>query len=362
MADYFVTVGGVILQNVLNIRVTRETTSSASNCELILANTQLTSLPLLEKGTVLKVFANKNIATADEDSLIGTYVLLNYEISEDARTIKYLCTDKTWQMLSRIFVGDEAGTVPELVNLIVQRVTQDGSSQTNTQTEIAQTRSDGTAFPSTTAISATKTAYDLLLQLSSTSETGDKRPYIFWFDENEKFYWKYPSDVIEGGVLAFEDADVLEMSFDKPESESVTMVIYDAGLDKVDNSILGFYLKPDAGSIEGKMIYEPMVEISRDIRESLERQGLYAGISNDNFVALCESFANAIAESIVYNYARGLWNANVKHRGQKFAIGGLYTIKGLGITQTLRLIRIVHTMDRGGWVTQLTFEQDPSEL
>ena len=59
-----------------------------------------------------------------------------------------MCGDKTYLMLSKVFVGDEEDTVDAIVNTIVQRVNQDGSTPSPVTAYIDSTRSDTTAFPS----------------------------------------------------------------------------------------------------------------------------------------------------------------------------------------------------------------------
>lgn len=366
--DYLITSGGVQVSNIIDIRVIRQMTAGNTTAEIIVSSSggrnQFGGLPVLTESTLLTIYASKtNVDTANPLHRLGTFVVNNFEVSPDARTIKYVCTDKTFQMLNRIYVADETDTVDELVYNVVQRINQNGVDQNSVVTNIDSTRSDGSAFPSVSIFSAKKTAYDQISELSATSVTGDNRPYIFYYDENEQFHWVYPGNTTTGSI-SYGSQGIVDMKFSKKETDIVNMVIYDAGEDKNGNSILGFYLKPDAGSIKGRMHYEPMVTISQYEKEALGDTA-YAAISNEDFIALCDAKAQARSETIVYNYSRGLWEATVNVRGNRYDIAGLYALDAVdfGFPQNnLRLERITHTLNKDGWQTTLGYVQDPDEL
>ena len=364
--DYKLIYNGVEMPNVVSARITRQLNADASTMEVLIYNhaygAVFGGVPIYERGGTIKAYASSESVDLDtSDELIGTYTIVDYEMSPDARTITLTCTDKTYQMLSRIFVGDETLPTNELVEKVVARINQDGYTQTPIVTNVATTKSNGEPFPTQSLVSATRTAYDILLELSGTSYTEDKLPYIFWFDENNVFHWVYPANVTVG-TLSYGNQNIYEMKFQKSDSQIVNMVIYDAGLDKNDNSILGFALKEDAGSIEGKMIYQPMTKIAERFKALFQANGSYDSMTNDEFVSICEYVAKSRAETIIYNWAKGLWEATLQVKGAKYAIGSLYTIEATlhGLPATpMRMQTITHTLDKGGWNTTLKLQQDP---
>lgn len=351
----------------VTIRVTRTGKAKTNTAEVIIdlynnssyiVDGELTILP----DEIVKIYAAQgDVDTTNSAHLLGTYVVLNHEIQSDARTVKIFLGDKTYNMLSKIWAGDESATPNTIVNTIVQTINEDGSSATPITTDIDSTKSTGAAFSSIEYFSSYKTAYEAISEISQVDLTGDDRPYLFWFDENDKFYWKYPGQTLESDEFSYGVSPVLNMKIQKAESESIAMIIYNAGNDKNGDAYLGFYLDPEAGTIKKRMKYQPMTDISKQVTKDLTDAGTYAGTSNSDFQALLKARADARSRAIVQQVGTGLWEAKVTVGGTKWDFGALYNVDAVlvGFPKTpLRLNRIVHTMDKKGWVTTLEFLED----
>ena len=362
---------GIILSNVISVRVTRTLKAKTNKLELVLHNRNGVAMEdgviKYKPDEVIKVYAaNGDVDTSNSAHLIGTFQILDGSFDAKTNTVKLNCIDKTYNMLSKLYVGDENAPVNEIIENIVQTINENGETITPIRTHIASTRSDNTPFPTKTYTSVYKTAYDAITELSQIDYTEDSREYIFWFDENNEFYWVYPDDddtPSQTFKLGYEP--VLEMKLKKSESETISMVIYNAGNDKNDNAWLGYYLDPFATSIKNRMLYQPMIDISRDLKAELIRNGTYDTISNEDYVEILDNRAKARARSIVSKVGQGLWEADIDIRGEKYTPGTIYGVDasklGLG-TLNLRLTRVVHIMDRNGWLTKLTLKEDPEKL
>lgn len=357
---------GVEMDNVISIRVTRTLNAKSNSTEILLDNQNSTAVEdgeiIYKPDETIKVYgANGTIQTSNNAHLIGVYTILNHEIDPKAKVVKLNCGDKTYLMLSRVFIGDEIGTVDAIVNTIVQRTNQTGAGAAEITTDIDSVRSDSSAFPTIEFTSVKKNAYECISELSQTNYTLDNRAYMFWFDENGKFFWKYTGQTPVGTLTDTADP-IVEMKISKTESQKLSMLIYDAGEDKNGSSIIDFYLKPDAGSITGRIKYHPMIAIAKDLKRRYIAAGTYAAMSNNTFIENVTLEARAKAQAIVDKVGIGLWEVNAVSVGQKYDMGDLYQVssplQGFPATN-LRLDRVVHRMDRDGWTTLLTLTEDP---
>lgn len=370
MKEYKVYHEGVELTNIIDIRVTKTLNAKSNSAEIVLDNYAGAAVIggniKYKPDDIIKIYAADGIVDINNiNHLIGTFNILNINIYPENKTVKLTCGDKTYVMLSKIFVGDENRTINTLINLIVQRVNQNGGSNSgNVVTHIASTTSTGGAFPTIQFASAYKTAYDCIAELSQPENTGDKRAYLFWFDENGEFWWQYPSLT---PVYTFTNGvdPVINMSMSKTEAESIAMIIYDAGLDKNDTTILGFYVDPNAGTIKNKVKYQPMTDIAKLFKRQFQNAGTYTGMSNSQFTSYCEAAAIARCTSLISKVGQGLWQITMNVDGAIYSPGPLYSVSASedGFpTSNLRLERVVHTMNKNGWGTLLTLTQDPSEV
>jgi hypothetical protein len=354
------------LTNVTSIRVTRTGEAKNNTADIILDNINESFVAdgefKFKVDEVIKIYAsNGNVDKNNSAHLIGTYTIINYSLAPDAASATLKCVDKTYNMLVKLWAGDKTDTPPNIIETVVQTVNEDGTSATPLTTSIASTDSSGGSFTNVDYFSTYKTAYEVISELSQPQYTGDDRSYIFWFDENDTFYWEYPNQTTSG-TLTFGSDPVLTMKTDKTESDAISMVIYNAGADKDGNDVLGFYLDPEAGSIKNRMAYQPMTDISKLLKKKFTDAGTYGSLTNAAFTAELDSAAVARSEAIVRRVGQGLWESIVDVDGEKYSYGDLYTVDATdqGFPATpVRINRIVHVMNKNGWKTRLTLRQDP---
>jgi hypothetical protein len=353
-----------LLENIVDIRITRVKDAKSNSCEIILNNRARNLIAegsmKLKIGTTLQVFATEGIVDiTDTTHLLGTFDILNVEYQPSARTVKLICGDKTYKMLTTLYSRDITDTVDNIVFNVVQSSQQTGDTQNSITTNIVSTKSDGvTALPSKQYTSVWKTSYDVLTELSQTDYTEDTKPYIFWFDPDDTFHWTYQSDTPESETFSFGSDPVIEMKLTKKEAESIKMVIFDAGTDLNGNQILDFYNDPNAGTIKNAIKFQPMTDIAERLKQDTTI------IDNDIFRQKAIDQGKAEAKRIIDKGGRGLWEATITIVGKHYTPGKLYTVTApqMGFSaRNLRLDRVVHTLNKNGWSTQLTLVEDPSE-
>lgn len=330
-------------------------------------NVQDSSELIYDNGESFKLYAAKdgklNYSNLTSANLLGTHVINDQEISPDGHFVKFVCTDKTYEMLSKIYiVKDVTDTVDGLVENIVQTIGDtDGTTTTPVTTHIATTRSDSSAFPSTRYTSVYNTAFEAVEELSQTDYTGDNLPYVYWFDENDEFWWEYPSSVAEVTEFTHGYDPVRELKTGRKDAEAVSMVIYNAGNDLNGTPIWNFYVDPAASSLKGRIKYVPMIDIEKKFKSLYAAEITAETLTNAQFIALCESAAQARASTFVSVAQRGLFTADVIADGDNYALGSLYYVSApkYGFSKKmLRLVRIVDTFDKNGWESRLTFQED----
>ena len=355
------------LDNVIDVRITIQKDGKNNTAEFILDNSRQQGLDtageiIYQTGESFTVYAADGVVdTADSTHLLGIYNLKDPSFDAQTRKIKFTASNRTYDMLASVFVGLEQDTVPNIIDLIVQRTRYDGTTTTPVTTDIDALDSTGGAFPTIDFASNFKTSVDAILELSQPSMTGDTQPYQFWFDENDTFHWHFPGTTVEATTLEFGVEPVLDMKGKKAESETIAMIIYNAGEDKSGDGIVFYEVNPDATSLDNIQMYQPWTDISRDLEDKFTKDVTYAGMSNATFIANCKTAAIARAQRIFLEQAGTNWEITVNSRFQNYDIGGLYLVKGtnLGLPGiNLRLDRIVYKFNMKEVSALLTLKED----
>jgi len=244
-----------------------------------------------------------------------------------------------------------------------------------------------------------------------------KRPYFFYVDENNNAHWEYPSTTSSnyeisvgatgpiGGDSIYHELNSGKLK--KAIFDIVNMVIFNAGDDFNGNGILDYYYDPTTGSNKLKPVYKPMTDIAEKwkkleiyrgldvapvdytlnndtgklIRDGRKYDATYsfkpiwadasgdASIDNDN--DLNESLriqsskeGKTRASEITQKRANPRWKGTISLKGYKYALGNLITFNDSfhGISDALiRITDIQHSINKGGWYTTLTVEEDAEE-
>jgi len=362
--DYFPlgSTTGTQLQNVLDIRITRTGSATDNKAEVILTSVQGAGIAegavIYKADEAFKIYAAQgDIDITNVAHLMGTYTILDSSIDIQARTITIMLMDRTYDVLSKIYVGDLNDTVPNIIANVYQTVSNDRSALTN----IATVKSDASSFASIEYYVFNKTAYEVLNDLSQPNFTGDDRTYIFWVDETDTLNWVYPGQTPESQAFAAGSDPLIATKIAKSESNVVSMIIYNAGPDKDGNDYVDFYLAPNADAIKGRMRYEEMRYLSKDLAVT----SFWTSSTNAQVQTELKIRAEDNGRRIVNQIGTGLWQASLTVEGGQYDFGGLYNVEAPDFgfpTTLLRLDRITHTMNKNGWSTTLTLKQDAESL
>lgn len=359
---------GIEVDFITDVRITLVSQAKSNSAEITLSNyaSNLTPNGELKYNVddIFKIYATKGLVDInDANALIGTFFIKNIAFQPENKTITLTCGDHTYDLLNRSFPMDYNGeTSPNIIYNIIQTIPNDGTEQYSVTTDMASTKSDGSAFPTFDYANVNKTAYEVILNLSQPEYTGDKQEYLFWFDQNNIFHWVYPNTTIESNKLSYGSEPIIKMKGGRTETDTISSVIYNAGNDLVDVSITDLYHNDNATSTNIK--YTPMIDIAKKYKRKFsDGNGGYT-ITNDTFIAICKIDAVARSKSIIRNVGTGLWKADIEVKGDHYTIGKLYTVEdniNNFESQILRIKRIVHTLNKNGWTTKLSLEQDPEE-
>lgn len=365
------------LNSVIDVRVTRVLDAKNNILELILDGYSGVLVQsgefVIKPDDTIKVYATEGFVDKNNNEhLMGIYTVLNTEIQPDGRTFKLTAADKTYLMLSKVYaIRDLEDTINNHVEAIVQTINETGVTQEPITTVIDNVRSDSSDFPTTRYTSAYKTAYDAIDELSQTAYTGDNYPYMFWFDEDDTFHWEYPGQTPESDTFVYGQGSVIKMKVAKTEAESISMIIYNAGEDLNASDRIEFKLDPTAGSVKNRIKYNPWLDISQLVRQGLkdqfdladtENSTLLTVITNEDFIDLLDERAVSRCMNVFAKVGQGLWSTDIDVDGLRYTPGKFYTVSSseFGFPPTnLRLIRIVHTLNKNGWLTKLELREDP---
>ena len=142
----------------------------------------------------IKIYLSDSPTTSSDMILSASITEIKETKDETGPVIVLNCVDKTVLLLSRAVVGQWTDTAPEIIKKIVKFATQGANREFRIDpSDVASTKSDGSAFSSISYSVLYKPAYEAILEVSQIGNTGDDRAYIFWVDENDVFHWKYPS-------------------------------------------------------------------------------------------------------------------------------------------------------------------------
>lgn len=353
---------GTELKNLVSARVTKERKATSNVCELILSTSYSDFLSdgdlKYKPDETLKVYANDGLVDVNNAShLMGVFTIQNPEITPDARTITLQAMDKTYDVLSKIWLADVNDTLPNIIQNMYDWITNTRGAAT----VIDSTRSDGSAFTNIEYFSAMKTAYEVMQEISQPNYTGDDREYLFWVDENGVLYWTYPGQTPLEQRFTYGSAEVVRLKAGRTESNVVSMIIYNAGKDLNGNNFVDFYLDPNATQIKGRMMYQEMLNISKDLQETT----FWTTATNEQVQNELKRRAEDNCRRIVNAIGTGLWEVQLTTKGKRWQIAQLHNINAADFgfpTRPLRVNRIVHRFDKGGWETDLVFEEDVEAL
>jgi hypothetical protein len=352
------------LRNTMVVNCTRSVNAGSNAIDITLSNYNNECYTdgeiKYKQNDILKVYATEGfVNVSNSNHLIGIYTVQDYSENAEANTIKLIGTDLTYNILNKIYIGTPTDkTVDQVVSTVVQFVNMgNGDSSVPVTTNIDSVDSNGDAFPTISYSSSNKTAYEVLLELSQTTMTGDNMNYSFWFDENLVFHWIYPN-LTPVDTFIYGTLPTLTMKTQRQETTTVSTIIYNAGTNKNGTGIQRIYHDPTSTSYASK--YLPMTRIADDARLQLGTVA-YDAMTNDEFTNYVLLSAIPKAEAYIGQVGRGVWEASITAQGNRYQINGLYGVqfgRSAISTRTMRLITILHKFGADGWQSTLTFEED----
>jgi len=347
------------INNILDVRVTINTASESDACEVLLPYRPYTQNGdiIFTTGEKLQVYF-KNDGLIDRDNpdisdLIFTASVEDFEKQISSGTLKLICTNLTYNLLSSLFNQDVVDTPNKIVDLIVQNADPNGIDQTTVPVNIQATKSNGDPFDNVNFVSAWKTSYDCIAELSGIENTGDDQEYLFWFDPDGTFNWIYPPSDLESLEITY-NSGIKDIKHTRSDVETVAMVIYNAGPDLNGVDTYGFVYNEFAENIKGAVRYYPMLDISKSLKKIN-----YSPSDNNEFIKEQNRQATIEAQNVIKKYSGGVDKTTCILQGQKVNVAKLHTVKSPMFPQKeLRLTRVVHTFNRNGWETKLELEED----
>jgi len=316
--------------------------------------------------------------SSDAATANATYILLSGEISELAPTfnqnellVKFSLIDKSTALLDKMIYVNLNDTTDNMVKTVVKKASENKSNEGAfgsgnesydiSVTNVNTTNSLGEAFPTKTFSSRYKPAYQMLEELSQIEYTGDDKPYYFWVDANNNFYWKYPSGTTDATIDTTSSDDVVEESFSKNEDDAVNFIIFNAGKDKNDNGILFYDYNEETDVAALKMAYKDWSEIANaEMRDDLNFD--WAGSTNTQVRTEAKNRGVARCQALFSKSGQLKWKGKCVLRGDKSWNPGQlidYTSTKCGIiNQKLRVTDVTQSLNSKGWYTTLELEED----
>lgn len=419
------------LTDVQKVNARKGTDIKHNTMEFTLQNNSSVSRSYVENNTVLfSPEQDVEFYCAYDDGTLGSLVdpsnlvfsgrVVEFEGSvDDAKTpLKVVCSDSSFIVLNKNWVGSETDTPPELIKGIIGFVNDSVTSVgkrvsaelTSSGGEIAALDSDDNAFSDYSISKVFKPAYEVIQELSQPDATGDPAPYRFHVDRNNVFHWFYPDDSVEHVMIEGETGAPNEVSYQHPISgalEEVTdsnshkilnfklkkavydvtnFIIYKAGQDLNDVQILDFKFDSTSGSPVTKDAYRSWEDISRGLKRAEEETGnlsldkndeysivnssgttswgeSYSSSSdyNDKFVARCKLIAASRAEALFQKTGSPRYKGKIELQGRNLydANDALFFVSAReGIRTFLRVSDVQHNVSDDGWFTTLQVEEE----
>ncbi len=240
------------------------------------------TLKVAEDQTIEVYYDEDTAITKSNEQLIitGKVNEIKPKLSGDKNIIGVKARDHTYLMLNRLWSKNyPSGTIDNASEVIINVVQHISSNQAGgfhiSTNNVAITQSDSSAFPTlgsgnTPTIELVfKTIYEWVQTLSQPEYTGEDKGMLFWVDKDLDLHWVYPTTTTTGSLTEGRD-DIIAYNFTKSTDSRINMVIYTAGKDKTGASILWYYFDPQVETKQFAFKFQPMEDVSRDYRRSIE--------------------------------------------------------------------------------------------
>ena len=175
----------------------------------------------------------------------------------------------------------------------------------------------------------------------------------------------------------------------KKTFDIINFIIYNAGNDLESKGIVSYYFDSSSSFSKEKSTYKPWTDIAKKLKNLEEAIGNITqnadgtvtidvssgttswGVAytndteyNDEFIIQANRLAAARSKKLVRNTGNVRWKGTITIRGKRIAPGILarWTSNSVGVQQQfLRVSKLQHNIDKSGWSTTISLEEDEQE-
>ena len=351
----------------------------------------------------------------------GRVVEFKCKTEEATAPITLKCSDSTYIAMNKLWVGDESGTPPQLIEKIIsfinhglptaKKVTATLSATLPTPNgRIASVKNNASAFAQAKLAKVFKPAYEAINDLSQPSVTGELVPYRFHVNRNNEFTWFYPSDaakhVLTEGVqipqtktyvhpitrssTVVTDAvghNIKSVDMTYAVYDVVNFIIYKAGSSLDNSQILDFSYDATSGAPTTKDSFRNWEDIARTIKLSEKNVGNLTHVKEDEytvavssgttswgqayssaadyktkFIAVCKLLASARAQAEFRKTGNPRWKGTIEVRGENSFDANdtcIFSSSRHGIQNVfMRITELQHSITKSGWFCTLTLDEE----
>jgi len=238
--------------------------------------------------------------------------------------------------------------------------------------------------------------------LFDTSGNIEKRSYTFYVDKFKYYHWFYPYNTADHTLTEGENR-ITSIKLTRSKLKAFNMIIFDCGPDCYGRRIINYAFNENTVEKELKIKFETYNEISTTLKQAnkalyeddLAWSGTVAATTNykddnafpdswpsdykaswsDSFTTYTDtsfntafrtqatSEAQEFAKRVMLENLNPLWAGRITLKGiGTYVAGDLISLTSSSFnlnSQELRITDVSHKLDKSGWFTTLTVEEDP---
>lgn len=183
-------------------------------------------------------------ATANDLLFDGLISEVRWELESGGRRMSVIGFNLTQELLgSLVSVREmsESFNASDIIEQVLNTVNNNNAATVGDEryiefdnSSVAQTKEDSSAFPNKTFVMTYKPAYDVIRQFSDDEYTEDGQ-YIFYFDKNNKFYWRKKTALTYDGLDLDEGVNIESLSIERGKFDVFNSLIVNTGKDAYGN-------------------------------------------------------------------------------------------------------------------------------
>jgi len=268
-----------------------------------------------------------------------------------------------------------------------------------------------TSFPTIALAKVWKPVYEWITELSQIEylNTNDElvdndkivysRPFLYYVDELNRFHWFETTDeVAEGNTIVIgETEEIYSYKLVKKVFDTVNFIIFRTGKDLYSKGTLYYHVEDTSNVKNKRMRVIAMTDITTTLIENEKKKGnlvenaagtfTIEGVKynrngtvtphwttdtyntdsgyNDALKEKAKADGLARARSITMGLAHARYKGSMERKGSIVTVGSLLDITNKATGQASELIRVMDvrdTINKTGWFTNLTLEQDQEAI